>query len=587
MTQRHAEAFYHFTLSRRDIPSRVPPPVAIHISPIPVTAPSEWRVSGATRKLSAQLVERFPVLLSVEALCRVAAEPSPIPGLVLWDRRFGLWMAVFDDAICLSIGTELLEGNPIDRVRAAQEYVEFLSDAGYDALFDHQDGRLHAEGTPASCLAERIAAGGYSRWFRRMVRGCGLGLFFGAATGFLAPMLWRAGLHGATRGRRSDVVLAVVFGVLAGSLQYLVTRKQLKQEAQQIRDAILTGSTQEARLLFHESASLLAVVMLGTLLTGGLASMAFASGSWLMAMWLAAFCACSVVSVATSWGRVLSLDDHAVQSQARLGRTRRIAYEDVIRIVRWPSLYATVVSSEHQWLVISDTIDLRGQLRSLLWDRVALALEAPSADQPSGDVETLHRLRESVDAARREGLRVRDARRMPLWMIVRKRNHPLRGQFACHKRLLCTGRVTMARVLTANQTLVGRPRTALDAPVIAIYGADDETPLESLDRIAARLTNSSDREATEWFQEALAAHHQFPLQLPLPSFLAGDRPVYCTSVMVVRRQIPLGSLRARWLPLLVIPSVPFTMVVPMRLWGVGIRDRWRRGRCQEVERSPQ
>src|SRR6185436_8777653 len=53
-------------------------------------------------------------------------------------------------------------------------------------------------------------------------------------------------------------------------------------------------------------------------------------------------------------------------------------------------------------------------------------------------------------------------------------------------------------------------------PVIAIYGADDETPLESLDRIAARLSNSSDREATEWFQEALAAHRQFPLQLPLP-----------------------------------------------------------------------
>ena len=47
------------------------------------------------------------MLLSIEALCRVAAEPSPIPGLVLWDRRFGLWMAVFDDAICLSIGTEV------------------------------------------------------------------------------------------------------------------------------------------------------------------------------------------------------------------------------------------------------------------------------------------------------------------------------------------------------------------------------------------------------------------------------------------------------------------------------------------------
>jgi len=81
-------------------------------------------------------------------------------------------------------------------------------------------------------------------------------------------------------------------------------------------------------------------------------------------------------------------------------------------------------------------------------------------------------------------------------------------------------------------------------PVIAICGADDETPLESLDRIAARLSNSSDREATEWFQEALAAHRQFPLQLPLPPFLAGDRPVYCTSVVVVRRQIPLGSLRS-------------------------------------------
>ena len=50
MTQRHAEAFYHFTLSRRDIPPHVPPPVVVHVSPIPVTAPSEWRVSGGDRK---------------------------------------------------------------------------------------------------------------------------------------------------------------------------------------------------------------------------------------------------------------------------------------------------------------------------------------------------------------------------------------------------------------------------------------------------------------------------------------------------------------------------------------------------------
>jgi hypothetical protein len=577
MSTHNAGAFYHFTISRRNTPPHAPPRVVVQVSPISVTAPSEWRVSADVRQLCERLIERFPVLVSVEALCRFDVEPSPIPGLVLWDRGFGLWMAVFDDAICLSIGTELLDGNPIERVRAAQEYVEFLSEAGYDTLFDHQDGRLHAEGTHASSLAERIAAGGYSRWFRRMVRGCGLGLFFGSATGFLAPIIVRAGPHGAANARWTDFVLAVAIGSIAAGLQYWVTRKGLKQEVQQMRSAILKGPGHEARLVFHESAVLLAVVVLGTLLFGGFASMAFASDRWLIGLYLAAFCACSVVSVATSWGRVLSLDDHSIQSQAHLDRTRRIAYEDVIRIVRWPSLYATVVSSERDWLVVPDTFDLRGQLVGLLWDRV-LALKSPPAEQAASGAETLQQLRASLGAARREGFRLRDARRTPLWMIVRRSDHPLRPQYACHRQLLREGRVVLGRVLTANQTLFGRPRTPFDAPAIAIYGADEDTSFECLDRIAARLSDSSDREAAEWFQEAHAAHRGFPLQLPLPQFLAGDRQVYCTSVMVVRRQIPLGTLRAPWLPLLVTPSLPFTMVMPMRLWGSGIRDRWKRGR---------
>jgi hypothetical protein len=580
-TRRRTTAFYHFTLCRRDAVARVSPRVVVQASPIPVTASSEWRASAEIRGVSAGLVERFPALESFEALCRFAGEEAapPTAGLVLWDRRFHLWMALFDDKVCLSVATELLEGNPIERVRAAQEYGEFLSAAGYDVLFDHQDGRLHSEGTCASHLAERIAAGGYSRWFRRMVRGCGLGLFFGSGIGLLGPILLRTWPHGATNARLSDGVLAVALGASGAAFQYWVTRKGLKHEVQQIRDAILSSSGQETRLVFHESAVIMAVVVCAILLFGSFASMAFASGNVLPALCLGAFCACGVVSVAAAWGRVVSLDGQAIQSQAHLDRTRRIAYEDVLQIVPLPTLDMWVVSSERERLVISLTCDLRGQLMSLLWDRVALALKSPAAEQPANHDEVLQRLREAIEAARRSGLRIRDARSTPLWMMVRRRDHPLRPQYSCHRRLLREGRVTMARVLTANKTLFGRPWTSLDAPVVVIYSDADGTPsLESLDRIAERFSDSSDREAAEWYREAFAANGGFPLQLPVPPSLAGGHHVYCTTLMVVRHQIPLGSLRARWLPLLVIPSMPFTMVVPMRLWGVDIRDQWRRGR---------
>ena len=84
------------------------------------------------------------------------------------------------------------------------------------------------------------------------------------------------------------------------------------------------------------------------------------------------------------------------------------------------------------------------------------------------------------------------------------------------------------------------------------------------------------------FERALARNAGFPLMARVPPALTGGRPVYCTSLMTRRRDLPLGHLRSLWLPILVDPvACPFTIVVPPHYWSPGVRRQWKSGPVPE------
>jgi hypothetical protein len=238
-----------------------------------------------------------------------------------------------------------------------------------------------------------------------------------------------------------------------------------------------------------------------------------------------------------------------------------------------------IVSSERDWLLVPNGFDERGQLATTLWDGVHDALGEEALDPPTSVDEMLQSARGVLDGGGRDRLKPHDAACPPLWMLVRR--HPLRGQYLHQYRLLRHGRRTLGRVLAANQLLYRIPRdeARFDAPAIVIYAFDpaDSTPRpELLERIAERFSDPLDA-AAGWFTNAVTKNGGFPLAVPVPEAFSEGIQVYCTSVMVVRRHIPLESLRRAWLPLLVSPSERFSIVLPMRLWGPAMRAAWKRG----------
>jgi len=176
-------------------------------------------------------------------------------------------------------------------------------------------------------------------------------------------------------------------------------------------------------------------------------------------------------------------------------------------------------------------------------------------------------------------LTLQDAASPPLWMLLRR--NPLRGQYLRQRHLLRHGQLALARVITANRLLYRAPRDEwrFDAPAIVLYTldvADCPSSEELLDDLAARLSDPHD-DATEWFARTMAETRGLPLTVRVPEAHSGPLAVYCTTVMVVRRHLPLGSLKSPWLPLLVSPATRFAVVLPPRFWGAEMRAAWIRG----------
>jgi len=218
-----------------------------------------------------------------------------------------------------------------------------------------------------------------------------------------------------------------------------------------------------------------------------------------------------------------------------------------------------------------------------LMDTVAArALAACAGDhRVRSEAELIAGVRSEVAAARhRLGFTClpQDHRWRPLWLTLMAR-HPLRPQFRFQRQLRSRGHVVLGYVVFAGGRLDGTFPAA--APALVLFSTDPAGDgLGPLGETVATIVNAhgegeGETDEIEAFRTALGRNAGFPLWAKLPASLSGRDDVYCTSLMIAGRDLPLGQLCARWLPLLIDPTCRYTIVVPMRLWGTAARRQWK------------
>jgi hypothetical protein len=155
----------------------------------------------------------------------------------------------------------------------------------------------------------------------------------------------------------------------------------------------------------------------------------------------------------------------------------------------------------------------------------------------------------------------------------------------------------LAIVLTANPALHATPNDTetFDAPAAVLFAPDlsVDRAADLLRRIALRLGQPEDNSAATTVEEQRVAEDAasfwdalgdgFPMRVEVPASLTEGHLVYCTSLMIARRDIPLGHLRSFWLPLLVdAPNCPFALVAPLSYWDESLRRLWKTRRTDDL-----
>jgi hypothetical protein len=517
------------------------------------------------------LAEQLGSSESIEALCECDGQPGSTPGLIVLDPRFPIWIALLEDTACVTVDTELLDGNPRARVRRAFAVIEFLRSAGYPTVVDGDTNRVNSDGLTERDVATAIATAGRTHWFGTLLRDLRFTFLFGCIA--FACFLWiRDALgSGVWRFHSAYLVGGLVFGTILTPTQYWYGRWRLNQRLEGMRQEIVSDDRFSTRT-FTKSIAATAVELFAVFLFGGFATISFVSGVWAVGLFLGAYCYAAAMFLVLGFRRVIVLRPDAIET--RVGATRTcIPYGEVRQVVQLQRLDTSIVSSNRAWLLIPSGFDQRGQLATTLWDRIEAARE-PSAAEFVGDTDDLQR---RCDAANERSRRLvwHDLAWPPLWSLIRR--HPLRRQYFCQLGLLRRGRVVLSRVVIANRLLYRQPReeARFDAPAIVLYVVNGprHTPTSAvLDRMANRFS-SPEEPAAAWFNQTLSASRGVPLACEVPRAFSDGVQAYVTTVMVVRRHIPLGSLRDPWLPLLVSPEKPSCMVLPERLWNTdAMRD---------------
>ena len=553
---------------------------------VPLTADSESRVPAEVRRVSWDMVERFPWLAPVEALChfggtRVSVESEP--GIILLDQRFPIWLAVLNDRAFLSIDTDLLEGAARTRFQVATEYLAFLAGRGYIHLFDHRTRTWHRADGSANDFVGRLTAGATTRRFDELRTDWR----FGFLGGFLAYFLIDVAMNAQTaRPWWTSVVKGLVLGSFVNGIQYFQARRALAARLRQLREEILSAKERAEHLTFRKRAKTVWGEIFGTLFVGTIATGALFEDPWAN-FWigLPVFCLFGLLiwSLLVSRHVYVVLDWRAIEGLA-MRRRIRIPYVDVDGIRQSKELGFTRISSAHQSIWIPNYLEHYLQLVDVVWDRVSSAVPESAAPLIHGRTERPTRFQSILQDARQSVDFIWPVLRASwphVWIHLFERRNPLRRQYGWHPHLLRHGRVVLGLVINAEEVLwqEAREQHVVDGAALVLFAPDlavDDAG-ELLEQVVARVWDDTDNddEDVEDFRSMLDEQAPYPLAVAVPESLTRGTRVLCSSLMVVRRYVPLGRLRSPWVPLLIDPSAcPFATVLPARYWDPLWRQSW-------------
>ncbi len=531
------------------------------------------------------MVERFPTLEPVEALCHLEGTNDATehePGILLLDQRLPIWLAVLEDRAFISVDTELLDGAARARFQVAAEYLGFLAQRGYSHLFDHRTRTWHGAGGSASDFVARLTTGATTRRLDQLRTDWRFGFIGGFLAIFVLDLVLNAQPE---RSLWASAVKGLVLGSFINGMQYVQARRALNERLRQLRAEILSGQQPAEHLTFRKRAKTVWGEVLGVLFVGTLATGALTEDFW-GNIWIGLPILC--LPAALLWSLIFSrrvfvvLDGRSIEGLSRR-RRNRIQYVDVDRIREHRTLGFTTISSAHHVIQIPGYLERYLQLIDLVWDRVSSAVPESAAPLLHGRTQSPARFESLLRDARARTTFIWTVLRAswpPLWMHLFERHNPLRRQYHWHPHLLRHGRVVLGLVIIADDKLwqVAREEFVFDASALVLFAPDrsvDEAG-ELLEEVVARVWEDTDDEDAQDFRRTLSEQGPYPLGVTVPESLTRGTLVVCSSVMIVRRYVPLGQLRSRWIPLLVDPTAcPFATVLPARYWDPSWRRSWK------------
>jgi hypothetical protein len=415
-------------------------------------------------------------------------------------------------------------------------------------------------------------------------------------TGVIGFLVTDLAMHWSSTDARPvwlTLLRALVLGFFINALQYYQARKALTERLEQLRTEVITGAGPAERLTFRRPTQAIWSEILAVVIFGAFAAIGVYAGMWAVGTFLTCAFLLATASLLLRHQLRVELDGQSIEGWSVSGRTR-LRYADIDRIREYQFPHLTVISSERETIWAPASLKHYRQLVDVVWERTDGSV-ATNFDEALVTNESAEALRASLQRSRQQayfGWELLEAARQPLWLLVFARNYPLRKQFPWHAHLLKRGRVTFGLVIDADPALAHPQRNedAHDGFAVVLFGSDlpVEVTGEVLNDVADRVrTSEADNSASkevESFKSHLDDCWPFPALVEVPRELTRGNIVYCTSVLVVLRHMPLGYLSSTWIPLLVNPSEsPHVMILPMRYWPEAWRQQWKAGPPQQGE----
>jgi hypothetical protein len=557
---------------------------------MPVTASSDHRASAEVRRLSDQVGDEHPQLAWYEVLCLQGGNVSKqveVPAIALIDRRFPILICLYDTSAFLSIDTELAAPSVRGAFRQLHAYIALLDRHGYSTLVDHASGAVTrvADGLPG--LTERVRGEGRQRWLRLVQ--------FDSRVWFVSGWVGislMAAIAETLEGRRHPIWLLALFGLPCGALlaafQYLRDRSLLHDRLRAIRDVVIAPSDPPDALRFAVPTIWLELV-LTIVIFGGCAGGGWIGGQRAVAIFIATAGLAGATYLLLSDRASVVLDSRGIEGLGTRGRLH-IPFEDVDRIIDQTGApeICTVSSAVRGAVWIPKRVSGRHQLLEILAERVEAACRPAEGAEILDDGQLTAIVDRELGQSRRRrfsfaGVFADRARRSIVLSLMRR--HPLRGQHSWRRHLLDRGHVALAHIVHARHALSIPRLDRPDSPHAVLVALSMDRKWQGgggLSRaLEAILRSEEEGERLEdeiaRFRTALSRNAGFPLLVRVPPALSGGHTVYCTSLMMSRRDVPLGHLRSSWFPVLVDPrACPFAIVVPFRHWGAAVRRQWKR-----------